>query len=214
MDSKYIYKELEIIHIKKKGLKNIYISINKNKEIFVKTNLTTAKHKVLSLVEQKFNWIQKHISKFEKVDKDVLKQEAVYFLGQKYIVHKSGEQVLIEDEKIYIPHTSDINNTLKVLYRQNIHILQSIVDECIQKSNLFPTKVGYRYMHTRWGSCGSKNQISLNTQLLKFPKHLIEYVVYHELSHIVHKNHSKNFWSLVAKFTPNYKEYRKALRYY
>lgn len=67
---------------------------------------------------------------------------------------------------------------------------------------------------TRWGSCSSNGTISLNWKLGILPDTLLEYVIIHELAHIKHMNHSKNFWALVQKYCPNYSVYRSQLHTY
>ena len=78
--------------------------------------------------------------------------------------------------------------------------------------NLYPKKVSFRKAKTRWGSCSSKDFISLNIALAALPRTLSDYIIIHELAHIKHKNHSKAFWALVGKYYPNYKEARDELK--
>ncbi len=77
-----------------------------------------------------------------------------------------------------------------------------------------PAAVTFRRARTRWGSCSSNDRISLNLYLVMLPPELAEYVVVHELAHIVHKNHSPAFWERVARHLPDCKQRRKALRAY
>ena len=77
---------------------------------------------------------------------------------------------------------------------------------------LFPTKITFRKAKTRWGSCSSKNSISLNIALAALPRSLSDYIIIHELAHIKHKNHSKAFWALVQKYYPNYKDAKEELK--
>lgn len=83
------------------------------------------------------------------------------------------------------------------------------------------TLYGYQYQKltlthasTRWGSCHPSGRISLNIGLMNLPKPLIDYVIVHELSHLVHPNHSPAFWRQVEKHDPDYKAHRKQLKNY
>lgn len=66
-------------------------------------------------------------------------------------------------------------------------------------------------MKTRWGSCSSKGNISINLLLAKYDKKAIDYVILHELCHLKELNHSKNFWQLVKTYMPDYQEIKKLL---
>lgn len=65
---------------------------------------------------------------------------------------------------------------------------------------------------TRFGSCSSKGNISFSYRLMLYPEAAIDYVVVHELSHLVEMNHSPRFWSVVEKYMPDYKERKKLLK--
>ena len=67
-------------------------------------------------------------------------------------------------------------------------------------------------MRSKWGHCTHDDSIMLNLKLLNAEIEILNYVIYHELSHIKHKNHSSNFWAEVEKFCPNYKLLRKKLK--
>ena len=102
---------------------------------------------------------------------------------------------------------------IKELYKEKLPpVVFKYLKIYSQKMNLFPNKVSFRFNKTRWGSCSGKNNLSFNYYLAKLPKYLIEYVVVHELSHIKHKNHSKNFWMEVEKYLLDVNIRRKNLR--
>ena len=65
---------------------------------------------------------------------------------------------------------------------------------------------------TRWGSCNSRGLISLNWRLIQLPLHLIDYVVAHELAHLIEMNHSQAFWKVVESVCPEYRVARKDLK--
>jgi len=75
-------------------------------------------------------------------------------------------------------------------------------------------KVYIRNQKTRWGSCSSKNNISLNLKLVRLPDELIDYVIIHELVHTRIKDHSRSFWAEVDKLTGNGKEMASKLKTY
>lgn len=77
---------------------------------------------------------------------------------------------------------------------------------------LTPTGITITGAKTRFGSCSPKNRISYSWRLMQYPEAAIDYVVVHELAHIVHKNHSKDFYALIERYLPDYKERIKLLR--
>lgn len=77
---------------------------------------------------------------------------------------------------------------------------------------VYPASVSINKAKTRYGSCSGKGRINFSCRVMKFPDEAIDYVVVHELAHLKHLNHSKDFWSFVGKFIPDYKERKKLLK--
>jgi predicted metal-dependent hydrolase len=74
-----------------------------------------------------------------------------------------------------------------------------------RQTSLIPKKVTIRQYRARWGSCNNRGDLSFNYLLMMSPLHVIDYVIVHELCHLVHLNHSKDFWQLVKEHCPNFK---------
>ena len=74
-------------------------------------------------------------------------------------------------------------------------------------------KVAIGTYRTQWGSCSAKGRLAFNARLIFAPRWVAEYVVVHEVVHLVHHNHSKQYWAVVGKLYPNYKEARRWLRH-
>lgn len=83
-------------------------------------------------------------------------------------------------------------------------ILSPILHSLSQEFQLIFTGLSIRAQQTRWGSCSSQKKISLNYKLIFLPLELVKHVLIHELCHTVHLNHSAQFWSLLAKYDPNW----------
>lgn len=88
------------------------------------------------------------------------------------------------------------------------------LSELAQEHNFQYNRVSIRNQKTRWGSCSSKDNISLNMKLLHLPDHLIDYILLHELVHTRVKNHSKTFWDELETVVPNARTIDKQLRDY
>lgn len=91
-------------------------------------------------------------------------------------------------------------------------VLPVLINEYAAQMGLFPTHVTITGAKTRFGSCSGKNRISFSWRLMAYPQAAIEYVVVHELAHIKEKNHSANFYKLVAQYLPDYKEREAMLK--
>ncbi len=151
--------------------------------------------------------------------------DTILFLGKpiplEITINKAApESFILQKGRVIVSLQRELSTQKKELLRAALYkkyakeYLSPEFKELEQKMQLFATKLSFRKTKAQWGSCSIKNAISLNSYLLLLPKELREYVMVHELAHIVHKNHSKNFWSLVQKHYPKVKEARKALKEY
>lgn len=98
---------------------------------------------------------------------------------------------------------ADRRAALTAFYRRRARAhLTERVRELSARTGLAPRAVAIRGQRTRWGSCSSRGQISLNWKLMAAPPSVLDYVIYHELAHLKHMDHSANFWALVERMDP------------
>ncbi len=106
------------------------------------------------------------------------------------------------------------NNLPKIDRKEAREKLGKRLAELAQEHNFQYNRVSIRNQRTRWGSCSSKDNISLNMKLLHLPDQLIDYILLHELVHTRVKNHSKDFWNELEIVVPNARIIDKQLREY
>lgn len=129
-------------------------------------------------------------------------------------------KLLVEQEFVaFVPESLNQHNSDKIRAALTDYMKQqvrSMAIELIEKHchthNLLPRSLRIKTQKSRWGSCGPKDDINLNWLLVLAPPAILEYVVVHELCHIKHKNHSKEFWSLVADHMPDFLQHRHWLK--
>ena len=208
---KYIVDNIEYdVIITKKNNKNTYIRVKDDLKIYVTTSYFVTKSMVKDILDKNYDYLSKNIERMKiKSEKD----KEFYFLGVKYdIIIIDSKKVEIMDNRIYVKSMDSLNRWLKKemkrLYSERLAIIYNMFEEDIPYPNL-----RLRKMTTRWGVCNKKTiTVTLNTELIKYNIRCLDYVIIHELSHLVYFNHSKDFWNLVNKYCPNYKEIKKELK--
>ena len=203
---KYNDVNYEII-IEKKRIKNMYLRVKEDLKIYISCNIFTTHHQIEKMINDNFDSICKMI---DIQNKKQIKSSEFYYLGKKYDVVFS--EIDIDNEKIYCKNKEILEKWLikqtKVIFIEELNKCIDIFEEKLPKINL---KI--RNMKTRWGVCNrSNNNVTLNSNLIKYETEIIDYVIFHELSHFIHPNHSVSFWKHVEKYVPNYKILRNRLK--
>lgn len=98
--------------------------------------------------------------------------------------------------------------------REFRELVKLFVNNLSEEMNLNVNKVSFRKMKTRWGSCSTSRNININSRLKYLPECLIEYVVHHEMCHLIIRKHNKDYWNLVSLKYPDYKKYEEELSIY
>ncbi|AIF70302.1 hypothetical protein PAP_09635 [Palaeococcus pacificus DY20341] len=157
------------------------------------------------ILKAKKAWILNKINRIEKIKE--LSSKFPY-LGRFYDVEE-GESFNILEDKIFIPTRKQLERNLRKELKSTI---EPLIEERAKVLGVEPNKLFVRKQKTRWGSCSAKGNLSFNLALMALPKSLIDYVVTHEVAHLRKMNHSKDFWSLVSRFHPDWKKKRKELK--
>ncbi|MFL0248368.1 M48 family metallopeptidase [Candidatus Clostridium stratigraminis] len=218
-------KEVNIIVIRK-NRKTISIKISSPTEIIINAPLFINDEKIREVINNKEAWIAEKIKLIEAEMKTDFR-EGILFLGRSYrvIIHnvKHNSLRLIFDKSnfnVYVPEKlteeDKFLNIRELFIKWYVEKAREIFKERINfYSNILkvsPNRIAIKDQKSRWGSCSSKGNINLNYRLIMAPMEVMDYVIVHELCHLIHLNHSKEFWSLVKEVFPNYLKCKEWLK--
>lgn len=226
MKEKIIIEDIAII-LERKNIKNMYLRVfPPNGEVKVSAPLFITDKEVSNFIKSRKEWILK---KQELIKNNEIKAPLKYINGENHylwgkpytlqlIKNAKVKDVLVDHDKntIYlpIPKRSTIAKREEILtnfYRKELKkAMPSILDKCTKIVGKTPSEVKVRKMKN-WGNCKKDGRITLNLNLAKKDPICLEYVMIHELCHLIEFNHGKKFKNLMDKYCPDWKEIKKRL---
>ncbi len=210
----------QIHEIIKSNRKTISIQVDEQGKLIVKVPKSLNNNELELVLQKHHSWIEKRIDFYKKnkiQEKRFIENQDFLFLGEKYFLKFNPDysSPYIFEDNIFISSKIE-NNWLDVFY--NWYRQQAIII-FNQRAIIFSKLLGVRYKKiklsnakTRWGSCSSLGNINLAWRLIMAPLEIIDYVIVHELAHLLQANHSQRFWAEVQKILPDYKNRRKWLK--
>jgi len=212
-------------HIVNPRLKHTYLSFDDEGELVIRSPKVSQRY-IETLLLKKAAWIERAreetLSKKGRAD-TIRENGYFYLLGKPYTLRfepsNSMRAALIRQEDstflfryTYFDHDRCLGK-IEAFYKQEIaRTIPPLIDRWSDLMGVSPLAIRYRKTRRQWGSCSTNNTLSFNTMLMKVPIEAIEYVVVHELAHIIHKHHQPAFWKLVSKHLPDYKARQDLLR--
>lgn len=210
MQLTYNGRDYDIVIEKKRGQKNTYIRVKKDLKVTVTTGILTSERFDEKLIRDNYDRICKMID-FQEVK--FRNNNGFFYLGKQYVlIHTSDKSITFQGDKVYVGDDFDIDNWYK---KQAKKLFLERLDynyERFSKKIPYP-KLRIRKMTSRWGVCNVRTHvITLNLELIKRDVSYLDYVIIHEMSHLIHGDHSTAFWRLVEENMPNYKKYREEMK--
>lgn len=213
--------EYEIVRSK---IKNLYIHVRDNK-VIVKAPIKMKQSEIEDIVDRKKKWI------YEKINQNVVENykdgNTVKILGKDFLLQvqflKDIKPILELNERDVV-----ISLPLERKNRNNTQIIKDLINNLYMKIaekevamammvvtrivGIKPNKYRIKRLKTAWGTCTQNKNITINSELMKYDRQVIQYVVLHEICHLKYMNHSKEFWNMVEKYMKDYKEVRSRLK--
>ena len=212
------------VKIIKKDVKNITLKVRPNGEAILTAPNSANDEHIKFIMQKRAKWIaQKRafFASFKMPEKEYVSGEDFRYLGRSYrlkVLQSKEERVKLQRGylELFVKDKSDLKRKENLIYEWYyekamlyfFNILQGF--NKIVKQDIKNVKI--RQMKTRWGSCNPyKSYINLNIELIKKPKACIEYVVFHELAHLLYPDHSKKFYDYLTLYMPDWQKRKEIL---
>lgn len=214
------------IEVRFKPIKNLHLSVHPpNGEVRISSPEFYDVDKIRTYAATKLAWIKKEQKKFLAQEREFprkyLTQESHYFFGERFLLKlekSTKNKVSIQGKKLLIqsrfPEDKKLSHHLLYqFYRRELRrILKEMLVRNAHAMDLEIPDFKIRKMKTKWGSCNSeKNLLWFNIELAKKPMDCVEYIVVHELVHLIERHHNKRFVILLDKFFPNWQAQKQIL---
>lgn len=214
-DIKYGNRRTTAIHIKPPDRITVFTPIN------------TPERVIRKRVKSKGEWILKKLSELKHLDPEKFRKgfvdgEGFLFLGKSYNLEivRNGlkiPKVFFREGVFYLEtgvfETSRLRKAMEKWYRKKAdRIINDRVELYVKKIGKRPRSARAKEQKQRWGSCTSRGDLYFNWRCVMAPPGIIDYIVVHEMSHLVHSNHSRAFWHKVESVLPDFRKRRKWLK--
>lgn len=216
----------------RKPVKNVNLRVKPDGRVLVSANNKVPVKFIDEFIKEKQQFILSALARFEERRKQTEDAPRKYVSGENYTLLGGNLRLKVEEAEEEEVYTDGVYLFLKVrdkndfchkesmianwLIEYQITVFQELIDEVyllFEQYGVPYPQLKIRDMTSRWGSCQTKKGIiTLNSQLIKFPRRCIAYVVVHEFAHFIHPNHSREFWDFVEMMMPDWKERREELR--
>jgi len=215
---------LDVIH---KDIKNVHLSVHPPLgRVTISAPLQMDLETIRLFSISKLGWIRKQQAKLKSQKRETAREyvtrESHYYLGQRYLLkvieQNAAPKVILKHNTIEISirkgaSVKQREVVLQSWYRQQLReLIPRYIVKLEKKMNVKVAEVCIRTMKTKWGSCNAKaKRIWLNTELAKKPIESIEYILVHEMVHLLERNHNEKFIFYMDKFLPKWKHLREEL---
>ncbi|MEZ4826099.1 MAG: SprT family zinc-dependent metalloprotease [Bacteroidia bacterium] len=212
-------------HLEFSDRKSLGITVTPEMQVLVKAPVNTPIEKIKDKIKKRAPWIIKQQGFFlafqpKTPQRKYVSGETHLYMGRQYrlqIITGESESVKLKGKFIEVTtgEKSRVKDLLNTWYlehaRSKFHSIAQPLIEKFKKYHVEPDSIVLRYMPTRWGSCTPKGKIILNPELIKAPKGCIEYVIIHELCHLVHHDHTQKFIDLQTREMKDWEKWKMKL---
>lgn len=197
------------------------LTINEKGELIVHAPQNMPLYDIFDFIKKKEKWIESKCNNILNIlnnNKNIVEYNEVFFLGKKYnVLTTEGLKFpYITESSLLLPVCKNKDKQKTAIKTWLMSSVQNILIARVQKLSEFMkqsfNEINIINSRAKWGMCDNKRNLYFNWKLLMLSPDLIDYVIIHELSHLIELNHSKKFWEIVKAVIPNYKNLRNLLK--
>lgn len=217
-------------NVEYKNRKTMGIAVEPPDIITVTAPIGTSEERIVETVKGKASWIIQKIYSYKHmhyvpINREFVNGESFMYLGRNYSLQIELD-LSIKNIKVKLfrgkfivtalnKNEEDIRKAMEVWYRDRAKEVIGLKIKYYQRFfSIVPTDIKVKEQKKRWGSCTSKNELLFNWRCIMAKANALDYIIVHEMCHMYHKDHSKEFWGLVASILPDYEIRKEWLKNY
>lgn len=215
---------LNQIKIIKKEVKNTTLKVKPNGEVILTTPLESSDEYISHVINKRNLWIKQKLeffSRYQYSQKEYVSGEDFKYLGKSYrlkVIESKQEYAKLQRSylELYVKNTANKERKQTIIYdwyyKKALLYFYNLIEKLNKTTKQEINNIQIRKMKTKWGSCNPNTKnINLNIELIKKPKICIEYVIFHELAHLIHPNHSKEFYNYLTCYMSDWQKRKELL---
>lgn len=202
------------VEVSRKVMKSMRLKLTKNGELRISCPHFVQDHEILTFLEERHDWIQKHQIRLKEQQLNQVKPTSPrHFIlwGEEQLITEFAN---ISEQMLSTFTNADSDNLKQQIMREQLKIfIDDALPEWQSKMQVQVQFWNVRKMKTKWGSCNiNRQRIWLNTHLASFPKSCAEMVLVHELAHLIEASHNKRFYQIMDTYLPTWREADELLK--
>ena len=208
--------------VKYSDRKTLNITVERDRSIIVRAPKTLSKDRIKELVYEKRQWIKDKINHIQKyplnyTPKEFVSGESLLYLGKNYqlLISEENFKGVKFNQRFLISKNNQ--NDSNILFRE--WYKNKAKEKIAPLAKKYAKNLGVEFneskvseMKYRWASCTPNNNIIFNWRIIKAPMYVVEYLVAHELVHLIENNHTQRFWHILSIQVPNYEKAKNWLK--
>lgn len=210
--------------VKRSKRKTLSIYIERDGDITVLAPESNSDAEIEDIVRQKSYQIYKHLAEHEELNatrsqREITNGESFLYLGRNYrlqLVKDQDVALKLKDGHFYLLKTlkDEAQEVFKTFYKDKALIrIAKRVDYFKSQMGVTPGVLRVMELQNRWASCNNKGDLNFHWKCMMAPLTVLDYIIVHEMAHLIHDNHSEAFWNIVDKIIPDYRERKNWLKF-